>query len=497
MKMLSFLKGVMVASVAAVFALPIVAMLYVFPAFTEQTVRNAEEESVLIATHIKRMVFPGGGEFNRDMFDYDVLTEISTVRRDFNIDKIRVFSATGEIIYSSDYDELGQVNTKPYFRRIVAAGDTYSMMVEKGERTLEGREVQITVVETYVPVMRSGDFLGAFEIYRNVTEMKAANDRLVLVSYAVTLSIAMVLLLAVALTVRRAGLTLRERDEAEVKFQKAFRSSPEWMTISTLEEGRYVEVNDTFVEMSGYSREEVLGRTSSELGIWVNAGERRDMIKILREKGTMKDQEATFRTKSGKLLTMLRSAELIEIDGKECVINMGRDITDRKKMQDRLEEMSITDELTGLYNRRGFYRLAEHQQHVARREKRTMQVCYFDVDGMKKINDSYGHAEGDNALKDVASILKAVFRKSDIVARIGGDEFAVLMTYATEVDVAKVSARIQENLDEFNAGGTRKYKLGVSVGSVVLDPAKSESIEEFLARADRLMYERKKARAGP
>jgi PAS domain S-box-containing protein len=137
---------------------------------------------------------------------------------------------------------------------------------------------------------------------------------------------------------------------SEEKFSKAFRSSPPWVTISALEDGRYIEVNDTFLRVSGYSIEEVIGRTSIELGIWAYPSDRAKMVKTLHEKGAIYNQEVRFRTKSGEILTMLRSVELIDIGGEKCSIAVTLDITARKRLEAQLlqaQKMEAIGELAG------------------------------------------------------------------------------------------------------------------------------------------------------
>lgn len=166
-----------------------------------------------------------------------------------------------------------------------------------------------------------------------------------------------------------------------------------------------------------------------------------------------------------------------------------RDITRRKKMEKKLRETSITDELTGLFNRRGFFTFAEQQCRLANRSSRRMSLLYVDLDGMKTINDELGHNEGDRALIDTATILKKTFRSSDIIARIGGDEFAVLLTEAQEPDMkAIIIDHVQNNLNIFNAQGEHKYELLLSMGLADYDPHNPCSLDDLLMRADDLMY---------
>src|SRR5208283_2498694 len=135
---------------------------------------------------------------------------------------------------------------------------------------------------------------------------------------------------------------------SEQKFSKAFRASPDWLTITTLDEGRYIEVNDTFMRLSGYSREEVIERTSGELGMWVDPKEREELVHVLKKDGAVWNKEIHCRTKSGDVLTMLRSSQAIDYGGMQCIISVTHDITERRKtelMLQRAEQMKVVAEI--------------------------------------------------------------------------------------------------------------------------------------------------------
>jgi PAS domain S-box-containing protein len=135
---------------------------------------------------------------------------------------------------------------------------------------------------------------------------------------------------------------------SEEKFSKAFRASPDWITISLIEDGQYVEVNDAFERLSGYRRDEVIGRTALELGIWADPREREELVRILNKEGMIRNREVHFRTRSGKILTMLRSSEIIVYDGTRCTISVTRDITERRNaelMMQRAEQMKAVGEV--------------------------------------------------------------------------------------------------------------------------------------------------------
>jgi len=165
---------------------------------------------------------------------------------------------------------------------------------------------------------------------------------------------------------------------------------------------------------------------------------------------------------------------------------------ERKKLEEQLYTAAITDELTGLYNRRGFFTLGEQQYKLAVRTRGKLSLLYLDLDNLKIINDRYGHKVGDTALMDTAKILKKTFRKSDIIGRIGGDEFAVLLIDHQGGDFeAIVTQNIDKRLAMYNQRGHRKYHLSLSMGMAYFDPEKPCSIGTLLTKADAAMYEAK------
>lgn len=169
-----------------------------------------------------------------------------------------------------------------------------------------------------------------------------------------------------------------------------------------------------------------------------------------------------------------------------------RDITELKRTEEELRALTLVDDLTGLYNRRGFITLAQQQLKIARRMSRDMLLLFADVDDLKRINDTLGHHEGDIALIDTARILKESFREPDIIARIGGDEFAVLVIEASRTGAGSLARRFKENLKSYNEGAGRQYMLSVSVGVAGYNPERPCLINELLERADKMMYQEKR-----
>lgn len=164
----------------------------------------------------------------------------------------------------------------------------------------------------------------------------------------------------------------------------------------------------------------------------------------------------------------------------------------QQKLKDSLKALSLYDELTGLYNRRGFSILAEQQFKIADRKKQKLHFIFADVDGMKWINDNFGHTTGDRVLKEVAGVLKGTFRKSDIIARVGGDEFFILVLDTTRENTNYIVARLQENLHRYNGKKEFPFPISLSFGVAHYDPDCPCSIEEIIEQADALMYEQKR-----
>jgi diguanylate cyclase (GGDEF)-like protein/PAS domain S-box-containing protein len=171
------------------------------------------------------------------------------------------------------------------------------------------------------------------------------------------------------------------------------------------------------------------------------------------------------------------------------------DITERKKYEAQLQRMSITDELTGLFNRRGFLAIADQQIKLACRKKDDIFLLYADFDNMKWINDTLGHQTGDNALIETADILKRTFRQSDLIGRVGGDEFIVLITdHENKNPLKKIMARFEKKIATANGLQDRNYKIMLSIGIVHYDHDEACSIDDLMSKADSQMYEKKRAK---
>src|SRR5438128_1877542 len=195
------------------------------------------------------------------------------------------------------------------------------------------------------------------------------------------------------------------------------------------------------------------------------------------------------RTKAGG--TSLGDARSQQVS--ELLIRAVRCAAKQYTLQAELGNLALTDELTGLYNRRGFMALAERQLKLARRSGRGMLLFFIDVNDLKQINDSFGHSEGDRSLKSTAQVLEKTFRDSDVIARFGGDEFAALAIEASGHSEDTIRARLSEYLGTISAKESR-CAISLSVGWARFDPRSRASIGELLVQADQAMYEQKRRR---
>lgn len=182
-------------------------------------------------------------------------------------------------------------------------------------------------------------------------------------------------------------------------------------------------------------------------------------------------------------------------DGRVTAVTaISKEITERKQMEEELRSLSLTDELTGLHNRRGFFTLVNQELRTANRLRRNAVLFGVDMDELKVINDTCGHQAGDQAIRDAADMIRRNFRESDIIARIGGDEFVVFMIEHNTIEPAVLVRRLQDILQIYNSQGTHPYALSLSIGWSRYDPTQPSSVEELMHRADSFMYDQKRAR---
>jgi two-component system cell cycle response regulator len=202
------------------------------------------------------------------------------------------------------------------------------------------------------------------------------------------------------------------------------------------------------------------------------------------------DDEVGVTTVQGGAQDYLVKEEVVP----SLLVRSVRHAVERHRLLSALRSLSLIDDLTGLYNRRGFADLGEQYLKLARRSARGVTVVFLDLDRFKTINDSLGHHVGDRALMRVADMLRATFRQSDIVARLGGDEFAVLALEASGESAESLLDRLRERFRDFNRSSREPYQLAVSIGMARYDGDMRIRLEDLLGEADNAMYEEKRSK---
>ena len=175
------------------------------------------------------------------------------------------------------------------------------------------------------------------------------------------------------------------------------------------------------------------------------------------------------------------------------VLGHAQDVSELREAQERLTHLAMTDDLTGLQNRRGFFSAGARSLAEAHRQRKAMAAIYVDIDGLKRVNDAFGHDAGTTLILGAADVLKNSFRAADVLARVGGDEFVALATVSL-ADADRIMTRLKWHLDKFNAGAGLPYQLALSIGIAHMEPESSKSLGELVGEADAVMYERKRRR---
>lgn len=277
--------------------------------------------------------------------------------------------------------------------------------------------------------------------------------------------------------------------------QKIFEFSNDGILILSIDENRIIEVNPAVTKMLGFSREDLLSMSISNI-----QPRGMDLIKKYTDQVITNraewTNEITFKTKSDKLILVEVSASIITIDNQNYLISMVRDIGCRKQIEKQLRLFSFTDGLTGIANRRKLDEYMDIEWRRAIRYELPISVIMIDIDYFKPYNDTYGHLQGDICLKAVASIIqKSLIRPVDLCARYGGEEFIVLLPDTDEKGSLHIANKINCNL------ANEKIKhcksdintfVTVSMGLASIVPTSKNTSSQLISKADQALYQAKR-----
>ncbi len=285
----------------------------------------------------------------------------------------------------------------------------------------------------------------------------------------------------------------REIDLSLHKSEEKYRSLVESTSDSIYlvdKDGRYLFMNKNHVERMGFTDNEYLGKSFRDYHSPDEAAWLIDNInKVITTDSSIQHRHRSSRDGRCFLQTL---SPVRDTQGDLIAITVvSKDITDMELLEEKLKTLSITDELTGLYNRRGFLTLAEQALKLANRNRQGAYMLYLDLDGLKQINDTLGHKAGDQALVEMAGVLKKSFRDSDAIGRIGGDEFVIFPVMTSENTVELITSRLYDSLKVWNDTSQQAFTLAASVGMSYYNPENPVSLDELLMTADKNMYAQK------
>ena len=301
-----------------------------------------------------------------------------------------------------------------------------------------------------------------------------------------------------------------ENREAKEHFELIFNTSPDAVLILRFTDNyAAVDINDGFIELTGFSRDEVIGKSTREINLWKNPEDLHKIAMMLQEKGYCENMEAVFQGKEGRQIVGMVSAKIITLLGIPHIISVIRDITERKQVEEHMrqlvhqleiekgyaEKSAITDGLTKLANRRYFDEALSAEFYRSKRSGDLLSLVMLDIDHFKQFNDTYGHLAGDECLRQVALAIKSIIRRSpDIAARYGGEEFVVILPNTDLHGAAAVAENIRKAVEELAIPHTASLTAGyvtVSLGVATISAARVSSPETVLAVADEALYSAK------
>jgi diguanylate cyclase (GGDEF)-like protein/PAS domain S-box-containing protein len=335
-----------------------------------------------------------------------------------------------------------------------------------------------------VPMNIAGEIMGV--LVGHTLQQRAFSDQEVMLYYNLANQAAMAL---------HSAQTLKNLRESEDRYHDLFENSLDLIQMID-GDGRILYTNKAWKDALGYSDDEISQMSAFDI---IHPDSRNHCQILFGQlcRGEQVELMVTnFLAKNGRSIPVEGHINANIKDGK-LVSTRGifRNVTDRRVFEEKLQEISITDELTGLLNRRGFFTMAEKQLSISSRTGSNLYLLYADLDNMKLINDQQGHKIGDQALKDTARLLREIFRDGDILARVGGDEFTVLLTtIADDQNEQSVLARFDKKLAELNNQKNRSFALLISTGIVKHRGKAPCLLEDLMSRADHLMYENKRQR---
>jgi diguanylate cyclase (GGDEF)-like protein/PAS domain S-box-containing protein len=287
--------------------------------------------------------------------------------------------------------------------------------------------------------------------------------------------------------------TEHEKAASELRYRRLFETAQDGILILNAETGQIADVNPFLTEMLGYSKEELLGKRLWEIGAFIDAGKSREAYKELQRNNYIRYEDLPLETKGRERREVEFVSNAYMVDSERVIQCNIRDISERKRLERNLAFAATHDFVTGLPNRALFNDHYVLAQAGAKRYHKKLAIMVLDIDHFKGINDALGHPYGDQLLKEFGSRLSSIVRKTETVSRMGGDEFALLLTEVVETeDIANVAQKILENARKPFMIDNHEVRITASIG-ISNYPDDGEDIETLVKYADTAMYQAKRS----
>lgn len=290
------------------------------------------------------------------------------------------------------------------------------------------------------------------------------------------------------------GASQRERKakeelaESRHALQRMLMCVPVPLLVVSKADGKLIHANDAAVEFLGGHPEDIGMRFLSDL--------RADLTQPVRSLDATENApqrfEGVIRVADGSARDVLVAARVLKIEGTECVLVAGIDITDRKLLERRLSHLATTDSLTGIANRAGFFDAAQREIAASLRSEKPPALLMIDMDHFKQINDTHGHETGDAVLRSFAKLCRRQFRAHDIIGRLGGEEFAILLPQASRETALARAEKLRASTQKMRFRGRAELQVTASIGVTCFEPGEG-SLDAALSRADKALYAAKRS----
>lgn len=339
-----------------------------------------------------------------------------------------------------------------------------------------------------MPLHRNAKVVGVFTVYAAQTHAFDEAAQNLLLEMTMDISYALDRFEAEAERL----VTLSALRDSEERYRTAFVTSPDSINITRLSDGLYLDVNQGFEHITGWTHAEVVGKTAGEINIWHDMADRQRLVDGLKPDGRYANLEADFVRKDGSVLHGLMSAAVVRFKDVACILTITRDITEKRLAQEKIKQLALFDQLTGLPNRTELQSRFKFALSLAQRHGQSMSLMFLDIDHFKNVNDTLGHSIGDHMLLEMARRLKLQLRDHDTLSRLGGDEFILLLPDTDHEGARQVAVKLVAvaglpcQIDQFELVNT------LSIG-IAMYPQDGEDFETLSKNADTAMYRVKRA----